>query len=241
MCNIPEITKETLETIQLEQKGQKVFYERRNKGQPEMMEDITPKRFIRKVPKKMNESGSLTFREQMDADVMWIKNLKGKSFMTNKKQLKTEYQQSQLNPRIQADGIIRPHRCMINADLLEEKTTPILLPKRAYFTTLLIKYVHNQNFLAGISHTLALIRSKYWLPQERSQVKQVLGKCLSYFLTCIKHLGSTYKSKSIAPWQNIKINESPAFTNTGLDFFGPLYVKNGAVHSKAWVCSLVLQ
>ena len=40
----------------------------------------------------------------------------------------------------------------------------------------------------------------------------------------------------MAPWSKIKVNESPAFTRTGLDYFGPLYVKNGTVCSKAWVC-----
>ena len=40
----------------------------------------------------------------------------------------------------------------------------------------------------------------------------------------------------MAPWPKIKVNESPAFTHTGLDYFGPLYVKNGTVRSKAWVC-----
>ena len=86
-----------------------------------------------------------------------------------------------MNPRIHADGITGVYGRMTNADLLEERTTLTLLPKKAYSTTLLIKDVHNQNFHTGTSHTLAQIRSKYWLPQGSTQVKQVLAKCL----TCI--------------------------------------------------------
>ena len=184
---------ETLEKIQSEEKGRKMLYEtsalaqeRPNKEQPDVKEDITPfniseveysslkkllrttayaKRFIDKIRRKTNVGGNLTFKELMDAEVMWIKNLQEKSFMTDKKQLKIEYQRSQLNPRIDTDGIIRIHGRMTNADLPEERITPIFLPKKAYFTTLLIKDVHNQNFHAKISHTLAQIRSKYWLPQ----------------------------------------------------------------------------
>ena len=101
--------------------------EKQNKEQPDVKEDITPfnisvvkysslkklpciaayaKRFIDKVWKKTNASGNLTLKDLMDAEVMWIKDLQETSFMTDKKQLKNEFQQSQPNPRIHADGII---------------------------------------------------------------------------------------------------------------------------------------
>ena len=59
--------------------------------------------------------------------------------MTDKNQLPIEYQQNQLNPRTHADGIIRVHGRMTNANLPEEKNKSILLPKKAYFTILMIK------------------------------------------------------------------------------------------------------
>ena len=121
---------------------------------------------------------------------------------------------------------------MTNADLPEKKITPILLPNKIYFTTLLIKDVHKENFHAGVSHTLVQIRSKYWLPQGQAQVKKVLVKGI----TCIKRQGGPYKAKPMASWPKIRVNESPAFTNTGLVYFGSLHVKNGTVRSKAWVC-----
>ena len=40
----------------------------------------------------------------------------------------------------------------------------------------------------------------------------------------------------MTPWPKIKVRESPAFTNTGLNYFGSLHVKNVTVCSKAWVC-----
>ena len=127
--NIPEVTNKTLEKIKSEEKGSKVLYkisalaqEILSKEQPDVKEDITPfnisevkysslkkllrittyaRRFIDKVWKKTYESGNLPFKELMDAEIMWIKN-----FITDKKQLKIEYQQSQLNLRIHTDGII---------------------------------------------------------------------------------------------------------------------------------------
>ena len=49
------------------------------------------KMFIDKVRKKTNASGNLTFKELMDAEVICIKNLQEKSFMTDKKKVKIEY------------------------------------------------------------------------------------------------------------------------------------------------------
>ena len=60
----------------------------------------------------------------------------------------------------------------------------------------------------------------------------MLAKCLP----CIKHQGGPYNVKLMIPWTKIKVSESPVFTNTRLSYVGPLYVKNGTVRSKAWVC-----
>ena len=127
---------------------------------------------------------------------------------------------------------------MTNADLPEEKITPILLLKKAYFTTLLIIWCiwcTGVSVGSGVSHTLAQIRSKYGLPQRQAQIKKLLAKSL----TCIKHQGGPYKTNPTPPWPKIKVNESPAFINTGLDYFGPLYVNNGTVRTKAWVCIFI--
>ena len=85
---------------------------KQNKEQLDVKEDITPfnisevkssslmkllcitayaKVFIDKVRRKTNASGNLTFKELMDAEVMCIKNLQEKFFMTDKKKLKVEY------------------------------------------------------------------------------------------------------------------------------------------------------
>ena len=76
------------------------------------------------------------------------------------------------------------------------------------------------------------IRIKYWIPQGRSEIKKILRKCL----ICIRHQGGPYRLKPMAPWPKSKVCESPAFTNIGIDYFGPLYVKNGNSFKKNWVC-----
>ena len=40
----------------------------------------------------------------------------------------------------------------------------------------------------------------------------------------------------MASWPSCKVTRSSAFINTGLDYFGPLYVKQGKDQIKSWVC-----
>ena len=40
----------------------------------------------------------------------------------------------------------------------------------------------------------------------------------------------------MSPWPRSKTTESSPFTNTGVDYFGPLYVKNGGNRKKVWIC-----
>ena len=42
--------------------------------------------------------------------------------------------------------------------------------------------------------------------------------------------------KPMAPWPKSKVTESPAFEQTGLDYFEPLHIKQNKERKKAWVC-----
>ena len=42
----------------------------------------------------------------------------------------------------------------------------------------------------------------------------------------------------MGPWPKTKVRKSPRFTNTAIDYFRPLYIKDGTNQKKAgvWVC-----
>ena len=39
----------------------------------------------------------------------------------------------------------------------------------------------------------------------------------------------------MSPWPGSKMTESSTFANTGVDYFVPLYVKNGGNRKKVWI------
>ena len=89
---------------------------------------------------------------------MWIKYIQGKYYLSNKRQLNEKQRQSQTNPKVHQDGIIRLHGRFISADLPEDTELPILLSRQEYFSKLLIQDIHHKIHHCEVSHTLAQLR-----------------------------------------------------------------------------------
>ena len=84
----------------------------------------------------------------------------------------------------------------------------------------------------GFAHTLSLIRQKYWIPQGQSSLKKVLKRCT----LCRRHEGGPYKMPLMPPIPTERVSVAVPFTNTGVDYFGPLYIKVKRDTQKIWVC-----
>jgi len=81
-------------------------------------------------------------------------------------------------------------------------------------------HVHVKACHASPETTLATLHEHFWLTQGRREVKHVLGKCL----TCKRWLTLPVQPK-MAPLPAERVHMAPPFTNIGLDFTGPLYLK----------------
>ena len=55
-------------------------------------------------------------------------------------------------------------------------------------------------------------------------------------MTCIRYQGGPYQAKVMSPWPRSKTTQSSPFINTGVDYFGLLYVKNVRNRKKVWIC-----
>ncbi len=141
---------------------------------------------------------------------------------------------NQLGLQVDDSGLLRCHGRFENAVLTEAARKPKLLPGKDHLAKLIIESVHKTSMHSGISQTLSSIRQEYWIPQGRTRIRSVLKDCH----ICRRVMGGPYKLPAMAPWPKEKMSKGPPFSYTGVDYFGPLYIKDEleATSKKAWVC-----
>jgi len=146
-----------------------------------------------------------------------------------------------LNLVIDDQGILRCKGRYQNSELSQGAKYPKLLPPKEYYTRLNIEEVHRRMFHSGVSQTLAEIRQEYWILKGRAEVKKVLNRCQ----VCQIVEGGPCRMPQMPPWPKERVVQSIPFEYTGLDYFGPLYIKSylnvtsegGApATKKVWVC-----
>ena len=165
-----------------------------------------------------------------EAEVMWIKEVQ-KELVKDKnfKQLKV-----QLQLFLDDKGVWRCGGRLANADLPFETKHPILLPGREYFTELIIRRAHEKMFHNGVKDTLNELRSRFWVLRGRAVVRKLIHNCV----LCRRLEGQAYATPPMPPLPTYRVSEKPPFYYTGVDFAGPIFVKNSAyeVGGKAWLC-----
>lgn len=95
----------------------------------------------------------------------------------------------------------------------------ILLLSGHHLTKLYILSAHARVLHSGVKATITELRSRFRLIKSRSTVKII--ECVLYK----KHEGQSYKVPPPPPLLSFRVQEAPPFWHTGVDFAGPLYVR----------------
>ena len=119
-------------------------------------------------------------------------------------------------------------------DLPHDTKFPILIPKDNYLTTFIVHSMHKQVMHGGVRETFTHIRQTYWIPQGRQLVKRIISKCV----TCRKVEGPPFRSVPTPPLPQSRVQQSKVFQFTGIDYAGPLYVRDqkNQTSSKMYIC-----
>ena len=146
---------------------------------------------------------------------------------------------SKLKPFLDTKGIIRVGGRVNNSQLPYDVKHPIILPNKHNVTNLIIRATHIRSGHLGRDTVLAECRKLYWIINGCRAVRHVLKDCVK----CKRVQGKELQQlMSDLPRATLEY-EKPPFTNTGLDCFGPFYVKRGRSQIKRYgivfVCMVV--
>ena len=131
-------------------------------------------------------------------------------------------------------GIWRCGGRLTNADLPYSTTHPVLLPRDHPLTALIVRNAHEHVQHNGVKETLTELRTKYRIVRGRSLVRSIVYRCT----LCRRFEGPPCHAPPPPPLAMFRVKEAPAFTYTGVDFAGPLYLRptNYDQGSKVWIC-----
>ena len=130
------------------------------------------------------------------------------------------------------DGVLCVGGRLRNAPITEDAKHPILLPKKHHVTDLIVRKYHEELAHAGREHVLASVRLKFWIIKGRVAVRRVLRDCFK----CRRRNAPTGEQRMAnLPLERVT-PDRPPFTFVGVDYFGPMLVKQKRSHVKRYGC-----
>ena len=84
-------------------------------------------------------------------------------------------------------------------------------------------------FHNGTKETLTELRGRFWIVKGRQVVRRILRRCV----LCKRFEGKPYDEPPPPPLPVFRVQEAPPFAVTGVDYAGPLYLKDS---NKVWIC-----
>ena len=104
-----------------------------------------------------------------------------------------------------------------------EENHPKLLPKKSRYTDMVVARSHKACLHGGVAQTLAHVRGDFWIIQARTVVRNLINGCL----ICKRWHGGPFKTPHFSPYPSyVTTAYNPAFSFSGLDYLGPVMMKN---------------
>ena len=138
----------------------------------------------------------------------------------------------QLDPFIGGDrGILRVGGRLKRSSLNNADVHPVILPKDSVISRRIIEHYHSKVKHSGRTTTLNSVRQHgFWIVGANGIVRSVINKCV----TCRALRGKLGEQKmSDLPLE--RFSQEGPFTYTGMDVFGPFYIKDGRKQVKRFV------
>ena len=176
--------------------------------------------FIEKLKKTRSREGAEVDFTKLyrQAEMLWIRHVQQEILKSDK----YPQRRSSLGLYQDEEGILRCQGRIGMSSLPFDTRFPMLLPRSHYFTKLVILKCHDQVMHNGVAETLVQLRSRYWIVKGRQTVKSIINKCV----VCKKLEGRPYGTPPASQLPRFRLSDEFAFTSIGVDFAGPVYVKD---------------
>jgi hypothetical protein len=128
-----------------------------------------------------------------------------------------------LSPFIDVEGTLRVGGRLRNAFLPTDGKHPVILPTNHPLSVMIIRHHHEKVMHQGrvITHG-ALREAGFHIVGCRGMIDRIIRKCV-----ICRRLRSMPQQQRMADLPADRLEESPPFTNTGVDLFGPFSVTDG--------------
>lgn len=137
------------------------------------------------------------------------------------------------------DGILRVGGRIKRAFIPYDSRHQMLLPAKHPVTEALVRYLHLENLHIGQKGLLAIVRQRYWPLNVKATIRKVIRNCIPCFKA-----NPLKTTQLMGDLPSYRIRPAPAFSNTGVDYAGPFWVKSSTTArkpfiTKAYVCLFV--
>ena len=136
-----------------------------------------------------------------------------------------------LNPKLR-NGLLSVGGRLQSAPADEDLKYPYILPNDHHVTELIIQHSHESVGHMGQESVLSTLRERFWIVKGRSAVRRVLKKCVD----CQNRKAPTGEQFMAKLPEDRITPYKPPFTYVGVDFFGPIEVKQGRSRVKRYGC-----
>ncbi|XP_023808641.1 uncharacterized protein LOC111947062 [Oryzias latipes] len=182
-----------------------------------------------------NESSTL--EERKEAEEFIIRSVQKEAFDEEIKSLKqnkevegSHFKLHQLSPFLDEHNVLRVGGRLSQASLHPHVKHPAILPKGHHVSRLLIKHFHEKIHHQGRGMTVNEIRANgIWIISCSSEVASFIRKCVK----CRKYRQNSQEQK-MSDLPSERTEAMSPFTYSGMDCFGPFYVKEGRKEMKRW-------
>ena len=127
-------------------------------------------------------------------------------------------------------GILRVKGRIAHPPVADAARNQIILPRDHPITARIVRHIHESIGHLGREHLISKVGEKLWIPQIRVLTRSIVGRCI-----LCKRLNAKQFIQQMAPLPRSRMMAyKPPFSYSGMDLFGPLYVKHGRGTAKHW-------